>query len=519
MDCSKKKMLLIVLLLAFFLYLYWDTVDFQTKVIPPLNTQDVDSSTLEILSLKKVKDIFTYEGICFFPQKQCTCEGMEGVKSYNYQNAYSWSDLSEVKARRKVEFKHFQRREGLPRPPPLLAQPNLPFGYPVHGVEVMPFHTVVIPGLQFDGPVASIYKVTIKASLGNLNSLANTPGQEVSGRGEKQLIIETSSRNVLNFILQHVTYTSTMYYSNTMDIVSLELGYSVAKFPVIIRQPIMPKLFDPGPGRKLNALVTITTKTFLRPHKLRKLLWSIRKYYPDLTVIVADDSENPESIDDPYVEHYIMPFAKGWFAGRNLALSQVTTKYVLWVDDDFFFTQNTKIEVLLNVLEKTDLDVVGGHVLGISFLFKLLLAQGEDGSCIHKRVGSFQVLDGFPKCVVTSGIVNFFLAHTEKLRSVGFDPRLKRVAQSEFFIDGLGSLRVGFCSDVVVEHQPKDLEPIPEESSSKKTYNWYRFSSKGEIQLKLALHFFKNYLHCYTEGTEQIRTNKLLGDVTKGTRQ
>lgn len=40
----------------------------------------------------------------------------------------------------------FPYREGLPRPPPLLAQANLPFGYPVHGVEVMPLHTIPIPG-------------------------------------------------------------------------------------------------------------------------------------------------------------------------------------------------------------------------------------------------------------------------------------------------------------------------------------------------------------------------------------
>lgn len=49
---------------------------------------------------------------------------------------------------------------------------------------------------------------------------------------------------------------------------------------------------------------------------------------------------------------------QGWFAGRNLAISQVTTKYVLWVDDDFLFNNNTKIEVLVDVLEKTELDVV-----------------------------------------------------------------------------------------------------------------------------------------------------------------
>jgi hypothetical protein len=49
---------------------------------------------------------------------------------------------------------------------------------------------------------------------------------------------------------------------------------------------------------------------------------------------------------------------QGWFAGRNLAISQVTTKYVLWVDDDFLFNNKTKIEVLVDVLEKTELDMV-----------------------------------------------------------------------------------------------------------------------------------------------------------------
>uniref|UniRef100_UPI00398F7520 beta-1,4 N-acetylgalactosaminyltransferase 2-like n=1 Tax=Pristiophorus japonicus TaxID=55135 RepID=UPI00398F7520 len=47
----------------------------------------------------------------------------------------------------------------------------------------------------------------------------------------------------------------------------------------------------------------------------------------------------------------------GWFAGRNLAASQVTTKYMLWVDDDFLFTKETKLEKLVDVLENTNLDV------------------------------------------------------------------------------------------------------------------------------------------------------------------
>lgn len=52
-------------------------------------------------------------------------------------------------------------------------------------------------------------------------------------------------------------------------------------------------------------------------------------------------------------------FSQGWFAGRNLAISQVTTKYFLWVDDDFLFTNDTKIEKLVEVMEANpELDVV-----------------------------------------------------------------------------------------------------------------------------------------------------------------
>lgn len=39
-------------------------------------------------------------------------------------------------------------------------------------------------------------------------------------------------------------------------------------------------------------------------------------------------------------------------------MSQVTTKYVLWVDDDFIFTARTRLERLVDVLERTPLDLV-----------------------------------------------------------------------------------------------------------------------------------------------------------------
>nr|XP_045015176.1 beta-1,4 N-acetylgalactosaminyltransferase 2 isoform X2 [Jaculus jaculus] len=435
---------------------------------------------LKLLPEVQLRNLFTYNGIWLFPKNQCDCDSMHLRRRYNFQDAYDPAELQAVKARRQLELEHFQRREGLPRPPPLLAQPNLPFGYPVHGVEVMPMHTILIPGLQYEGPDAPVYEVTLRASLGILNTLADIPDNVVQGRGQKQLTILTSDRKLLKFVLAHVTYTSKVYQHNKVDTVSLEYKSSVAKFPVTIRHPAIPRLHDPGPERKLRNLVTIATKTFLRPHKLMTLLQSIRKYYPDLTVIVADDSKQPLNIQDDYVEYYSMPFGKGWFAGRNLAISQVTTKYVLWVDDDFLFTNKTKIEVLVDVLEKTELDV------------------SKNGDCLHQRSGGFQLLDGFPNCVVTSGVVNFFLAHTERLLRVGFDPRLQRVAHLEFFVDGLGTLLVGSCPEVIIGHQPHTPVTDSEWATLEKSYSKYRTNTNAQIQYKLALHYFKNHLQCST---------------------
>ena len=94
----------------------------------------------------------------------------------------------------------------------------------------------------------------------------------------------------------------------------------------------------------------------MRYECLSKLLSSIQQFYPKMRVIIADDSppEEYKEIDSdqyPYAFQYRMPSLTGWFAGRALAISQVTTDYFLWVDDDFVFTQETDLLFLLSAIE------------------------------------------------------------------------------------------------------------------------------------------------------------------------
>lgn len=53
---------------------------------------------------------------------------------------------------------------------------------------------------------------------------------------------------------------------------------------------------------------------------------------------------------------------------------------------------------------------------------------GNEGDCLHIRLGYHHAIKGFPNCVVADAVINFFMARTVKVQQVGFDPRLARQA-------------------------------------------------------------------------------------------
>ncbi|XP_038138920.1 beta-1,4 N-acetylgalactosaminyltransferase 1-like isoform X3 [Cyprinodon tularosa] len=222
------------------------------------------------------------------------------VWAHNLQHAFleTRPDPDNVKNHRAEEYHHFQKRSYSPVDMLIIAEANNPLQYPTQGLEVQPLKTVIIPGL----------------------------GLRQEDRGN--YMFETEG---------HQSF-----------------------FTIKVGHRVVPKLYNSGQseGYNITSLVTIATKTFLRYDKLKDLIDSIRQFYPTVTIVIADDNEHPQPVTGPHIEQYIMPFGKGWFAGRNLAVSQVSTKYVLWVDDDFIFTANTQLEKMVDILEKTTLDLV-----------------------------------------------------------------------------------------------------------------------------------------------------------------
>lgn len=105
---------------------------------------------------------------------------------------------------------------------------------------------------------------------------------------------------------------------------------------------------------------TIIIKTFERIDSAKRLLNSIFKYYPDIQVVVSDDSAEAKRHKQEVLKKWPnknlvyldLPYDVGLSAGRNLAVAQVKTKYFVLCDDDFIFGPRTDLRRLKDTLEK-----------------------------------------------------------------------------------------------------------------------------------------------------------------------
>lgn len=418
----------------------------------------------------------------------------------------SHPDPEGIKHHRAQEYSRFKQRTYSPADELIVAEANSPLQYPTQGVRVRPLKTIIIPGLALKEETRLNHVVHLKATLGTFDVAATVDTVSVKGEGEMHMMVSSPFVSALNRQLQFVTYTNTVFHPRTADRVEFATEGHLSFFTIKVEHGTPPNLYNTGYQKEYNisALVTIATKTFLRYDKLKDLIDSIRQYYQTVTIVIADDNEHPQQVTGPHIEHYIMPFGKGWFAGRNLAVSQVITKYVLWVDDDFIFTANTKLEKMVDILEKTTFDLVGGgvrEVTGYTATYRHTISVeegGEEGDCLHLRQGYHHVIKGFPNCVAADAVINFFMGRTDKVQQVGFNPRLARKAHLEFFIDGLGSLHIASCSDVIVSHASKIQLPWSK-TESQKAYDKFRYSSSdADDKIIKETFYFKNRFKCTT---------------------
>ena len=104
--------------------------------------------------------------------------------------------------------------------------------------------------------------------------------------------------------------------------------------------------------------VTAVIKTFERPESLELLVTSIKKHFPELRILVGDDSFEPhprDSFTQDNVQYIRFPKEIGVSAGRNALLDQVETPYFLLLDDDLELCADTRLDRLRDIVQQHDI--------------------------------------------------------------------------------------------------------------------------------------------------------------------
>jgi glycosyltransferase involved in cell wall biosynthesis len=203
--------------------------------------------------------------------------------------------------------------------------------------------------------------------------------------------------------------------------------------------------------------VTAIINTFERSQSLRRLVRSIRKFYPKLHIIVADGSFQPNPIAQ--VEYIRLPPDSGVSSGRNACLERVKTPFFLLLDDDNEFSRCTRIERLLATIQDFDVDLAAGEYTRCKSRLLWIRKKPEPFVGTIKRVGSqLTITPGYR--VVKPGLNscdlahNFFVARTERIRKIGgWADVLKINEHAEFFVRFKErGLKAAYCPEVTVRH-------------------------------------------------------------------
>ncbi|XP_070556245.1 beta-1,4 N-acetylgalactosaminyltransferase 1-like [Ptychodera flava] len=278
---------------------------------------------------------------------KCTCH-----------RSASYGPLDKTTLQRRREILLSQVKERTETGEPLVRCPAMsPISFIGRGIAVEPLKSVKIQGLSLHPSAAflmhphSWYTIGFHStrSLGSLSVEVNEAFDDevkVIGQNTKLLTINSSLPvEQMNLLLGNVSYHSENFDADALEVIEVSFLHFIASIHLHIFRKPFPKLYDmEDDAGDLNKRVTIVTKTFMRYESVNNLVASVNKHYPNLTIVVVDDSEQIEPIRGRNVKHFIMPFKEGWFAGRNLGLSQVATKYFFYVDDDMVFTENTNLE-------------------------------------------------------------------------------------------------------------------------------------------------------------------------------
>ena len=235
--------------------------------------------------------------------------------------------------------------------------------------------------------------------------------------------------------------------------------------------------------------ITIGITHFDRPEHLGRLIASIRDRYPAVRIVVADNSKIHRDMQLPGGAELIqLAPDDGVCASRNACATACRTKYLLQLEEDFVFTDETDLHKFWEVLEGDPLvGIVGGSLWGRGNLHDYATDFSFFDETIYFRPasGAWRAINGVP-CRPCDMVFDFYLARREALVSCPWDNDLVIGGElPDFFLrlTRLGRWKTVHTPTVRAQH---DVFGRSEH------YTEHRQRSKEFLQLFLAKHRFRS---------------------------
>lgn len=188
--------------------------------------------------------------------------------------------------------------------------------------------------------------------------------------------------------------------------------------------------------------VGIIIHTLLRDDMIKRCVENIKKhcknyrlYISDAGILTKEKKKWYNQLKKEGHKIVLLPYDINFTVGRNKLAKMVKEKYLLYVDDDFVFTEDTNLNVLIDMLNSDkDVGVVGGKVVKdgkdvLEYSFKI---EKRNKHLIYHKISNIDNNNFY--CDV---IANFWMAKTKIFNNgAKFDESLNvGSAHSDFFID------------------------------------------------------------------------------------
>ena len=233
--------------------------------------------------------------------------------------------------------------------------------------------------------------------------------------------------------------------------------------------------------------ITLLIKTFERMKSLEKLVKSIDRYYKDIQIIVIDDSKSEIDVNiltDIHLnlEYYYIGYDLGLSAGRNIGISKIKTEYFILLDDDFYFTEKTNLEILYMTIDKNNFDMVGFDFYDFGYSKRNFRGTYKiEDKILTRDVNNIkETLYGYP---MYDFILNCFIGRTSFFRINKWDDKIKiGFEHDDFFINIMKyNPKITHISDVAIEHYPEfDTEYLNNRHTREEVFFKY-FKGKNKI--------------------------------------